>query len=66
MKRGQFSPEQIVALLLEAEKQERTIQALCRQQGITETTFYRWRRQYGGLEVSKARRLKELETESSA
>ena len=65
MKRGQFSQEQIVAILHQAEKGETTIQALCRQAGITETTFYRWRKVYGGMSVSEAHRLKELEKENA-
>ena len=65
MKQGQFSQEQIVAILQQAEKGETTIQAVCREHGITETTFYRWRRIYGGMPPSEAPRLKELEKENS-
>lgn len=65
MKRGQFSQEQIVALLHEAERGEQTIGALCREKGITEVTFYRWRKAYGGMTVSEASRLKELEKENA-
>lgn len=65
MKRGQFSQEQIVALLHEAERGEQTIGAFCRETGITEVTFYRWRKAYGGMTVSEASRLKELEKENA-
>lgn len=65
MKQGQFSQEQIVAILQEAEKGEITIEALCRDKGITQTTFYRWRKIYGGMNVSEAQRLKELEKENA-
>jgi putative transposase len=65
MKRGQFSQEQIVAILHQAEKGEQTIQSLCREAGITEATFYRWRKVYGGMSVSEAHRLKELERENA-
>ena len=65
MKQGQFSQEQIVALLQRAEKGEQTIQAICREAGITETTFYRWRKLYGGMNVSEAQRLKELGRENA-
>ena len=65
MKRGQFSQEQIVALLHQAERGETTIGALCRDKGITEVTFYRWRKAYGGMTVSEASRLKELEKENA-
>ena len=65
MKQGQFSQEQIVAILHQAEKGEATIQAICREHGIAETTFYRWRKAYGGMTVSEASRLKELEKENA-
>jgi putative transposase len=65
MKQGQFSQEQIVAILHQAERGETTIGAICREHGITETTFYRWRKAYGGMSVSEAHRLKELERENA-
>ncbi len=64
MKKSRFSAAQIVSTLKEAESGGQTIQAICRERGITETTFYRWRRQYGGLQVSEAKRLKELLAEN--
>ena len=66
MKRGQFSQEQIVAILHQAERGEQTIQAICREHSITEVTFYRWRKAYGGMTVSEASRLKELERRTPA
>jgi putative transposase len=65
MKQGQFSQEQIVAILHQAEKGETTIQALCREHGLSEVTFYRWRKAYGGMSVSEAHRLKELAKENA-
>jgi putative transposase len=65
MKTRQFTDEQIVALLQEAEKGEKAVTALCREHGITETTFYRWRRQFGGLPVKEVVRLRELERENA-
>ena len=65
MKQGQFSQAQIVAILQQAEKGEQTIQAICREHTITETTFYRWRKIYGGMNISEAHRLKELEKENA-
>lgn len=65
MKQGQFSQEQIVSLLQQAEKGEQTISALCRQHGLTETTFYRWRRLYGGMSVCEIQHLKELQKENA-
>jgi putative transposase len=65
MKTTQFSDEQIVSVLQEAEKGEKTIAALCKERGITETTFYRWRNRFGGMQVKEAQRLKELEKENA-
>lgn len=65
MKQGQFSQAQIVAILHQAERGERPIRDLCREHGITETTFYRWRKLYGGMSVSETHRLKELEKENT-
>jgi len=65
MRQSKFTEEQIVALLREAEKGELTIQALAKDRGITEQTFYRWRKKYGGVEVQDLKRMKELEKENS-
>jgi putative transposase len=65
MKKGQFSQAQIIAIWQRAEKGERTIQALCKEQGLTQTTFYRWRKVYNGLSVSEASRLKALEQQNT-
>ena len=68
MARKKHSAEQIVAKLrqieIEVGKGQSTGVA-CRKAGITEQTFYRWRREYGGLKVDQAKRLKELEKENS-
>ena len=63
MKKSRFSEEQIIGTLKQAEN-GRSVAELVRENGITETTFYRWRRKFGGMEVSDARRLKELEEEN--
>lgn len=63
-----FRPEQIINKLREAEiliSQGATIGEASRKIGITEQTYYRWRREYGGMGVEQARRLKELEKENS-
>jgi putative transposase len=53
----------LVAILQEAIAGAQ-MRELCRRHGVTETTFYRWRRQYGGLQVSETKRLKALEEEN--
>lgn len=65
MRQSKFTEEQIVALLREAEKGELTIQALAKERGITEQTFYRWRKKYGGVEAQDLKRMRELEKENS-
>jgi len=49
MKNSQFSAEQIIKILEQAEKGEQTVAAFCCQHGIAENTFYRWRKAYGGM-----------------
>jgi putative transposase len=65
MKASQFSDQQIVQMLQQAERDEQTIGAVCRARGISETTFYRWRQKFGGMTVSEVQRLRELEKENS-
>ena len=68
MKRKRFTVEQIIRMLREAEvhlSQGKSINLVSRELGITEQTYYRWRKEYGGMKISQARRLKELEQENS-
>jgi len=64
MKRKRFTEEQIIGILKEAEASG-NIREVCRLHNVTETTFYRWRSKFGGMDVSEARRLKELERENA-
>lgn len=63
MKNSRFSEEQIIGILKQSEAGAKTGE-LCRQHGISAATFYGWRSKYGGLEVSEAKRLKQLEEEN--
>lgn len=63
MKKKRFNEEQIIGILKEAEAGMKVVD-LCRKHGISDVTFYKWRSKYGGLEVSEARRLKQLEEEN--
>ena len=64
MKRGQYSVEKIISILQEAESGI-PARDLCRKYGFTENTFYRWKSRYGGMTVSEANRLKQLEDENA-
>ena len=65
MKQGQFSNEQIVTVLQEAEKGQKPISELCKDKGISEATFYTWRKKFGGIQVRDVQRLKDLEKENA-
>ncbi len=61
-------PEQIINLLREAEvalSQGETIGQVCRRLGVSEQSYYRWRKEYGGLRTDQAKRLKDLEKENA-
>lgn len=65
MKTRSYTPEQIIKIIEQTEKGEQSIAAICREHGIAENTFYRWRKTYGGMAVNEVQRLKELEKENS-
>ena len=64
MKRSRFSEEQIIGILKEHQA-GMSAGDLCRKHGISDATFYTWRKKYGGMEVSDAKRLKTLEEENA-
>jgi len=68
MSRKRYTPEQIIGMLREAEvrlSQGEKVGTICRALGVSEQSYYRWRREYGGLRVDQAKRLKELEKENA-
>ncbi len=67
MSRKRFTTERIISMLREAEllsSQGKSIKEISRELGITEQTYYRWRKDYGGMRMDQAKRLKELEKEN--
>ena len=62
-----YTPEQIISMLREAEvalSQGQTVGQVCRVLGVSEQSYYRWRREYGGLKIDQAKRLKDLSKEN--
>jgi len=68
MSRKRFTAEKIIGMLRESEialAQGKKIGEVCRSLGISEQSYYRWRREYGGLKTTQAKRIKDLERENS-
>ncbi len=66
MKKKRYSEEQIVKILLEAEKQEKTVSEFCKLGGFSEQSYYRWKKKYGDMSVPDVKRLRALEKENSS
>jgi putative transposase len=63
-----YNAEEIIYKLREADvllAQDKTVAQVCKQLGVTDQTYYQWRKQYGGMKVDQAKRLKELEAENA-
>ncbi|MBX2893297.1 MAG: transposase [Saprospiraceae bacterium] len=63
MRRSTFTESQIIQIL-KSHEQGRSASDLCREHGISQPTFYKWRKQYGGMEASQVKRLRDLEEEN--
>ena len=67
MARKRRTPEQIIRLLKQVDvltAQGKPIEKICRELGVSDATYYKWRKEYGGMQVDQARRLKDLEAEN--
>jgi len=64
MKKSRFSESQIIRILKEAEGGRKVVD-ICRENGVSQATYYQWKAKFGGMEASDIRRLKELEEENS-
>lgn len=64
MKKSRFSEQQIINILKQADAGVK-VQDLCRQHGISDATYYKWKSKYGGMEASDIKRLREVEAENS-
>jgi putative transposase len=65
VKGKRYTTEDNIRILREADRGEKSVLDLCREENISEVSFHRWKRQFGHMEVNEARRLKELERENS-
>ncbi len=64
MKKSRFSEQQIISILKQADAGVK-VQDLCRQHGISDATYYKWKSKYGGMDASDIKRLREVEAENS-
>ena len=65
MKSKRYTTEQKIRILREAEKADQSIVEVCREKGISEQTFHRWKREFGMMKLDQAKRLKDLEKENA-
>ena len=65
MKKSRFTEEQVVAILAEADRGEKTIGDVCRSHGVSEATFYNWRKRFRGMGVDEVREYRRLKQENA-
>ena len=65
MKKSRFTEEKVVRILAQAGKGERSITEICREHGISQATFYNWRKRFRGMSVAEVKELKQLRRENA-
>lgn len=65
MKTSRFTEEQVIKALRDQESKQKTVAEICREMGISQATFFKWKQKYGGMDVSEAKRLRALESENT-
>ena len=65
MKGKRYTTEEKIRILREADRGEKSIADICREENVSAVTFHRWKKQFGHMEINEARRLKELERENT-
>jgi putative transposase len=65
MKTSRFTEEQVIKALREQESRVKTVAQVCKEMGISQGTFFKWKQKYGGMDVSEAKRLRALESENA-
>lgn len=65
MKGSRFTEEQILAALQQQESGQKTVEVICHELGISQSTFFKWKKKYGGMTASEAKRLRILESENA-
>jgi len=64
MKGNRYTTEEKIRIIREADRGDRSVADICREENLSEVSFHRWKRQFGHLQINEARRLKELEREN--
>jgi putative transposase len=65
MKGSRFTEEQVLSALHQQESRQKTVEAVCHELGISQSTFFKWKKKYGGMTLSEAKRLRILEAENA-
>lgn len=65
MKTSRYTEEQVIKALREQESRQKTVAQVCKELGISQGTFFKWKQKYGGMTVSEAKRLRALESENA-